>query len=729
MGKKQNISVNIQLDAKIDQVQKNLNELRKNFSKISLSDSIQNEFSNLFANIEKEFEKIAKHTASGKLNLIDAGSVEKSINKINDLYASLSRKMQQRGVAKAGLKEDEAVLNSLVVATKLCEKASKSNVIQENKLVEALEEEKQKREALLELQQQQQTVTEEELQAQNLKIEAAKRAERAAKKELEAKKAALDEKIANSNGVYSEAQMGQKGSGLRKTKAYREYQAATTNYTQAKDTTKKEKETIKTMTTAKMQAEEMKKVEDAIVAATEKLKQFQETGAKENLSEALKKAKEQLQSFTNVDFTKYGIKIEDIQSVEQLQQVLEELQQTTDKKTAKNLKEIAKRVEEVGKVCEDTTGDIKNSTNALNDQNEKAKQVDAFYDRVKAILSFKGATQLLQAAIRNAISTIKELDATMTEMSVVTDLNVGDYWDQLPEYTKRANELGLAINDVYKADTLFYQQGLKTEEVIAISTETMKMARIAGLDTAEATDRMTAALRGFNMELNEASAQKIADVYSELAAITAADVDEISTAMTKTASIASSAGMEFETTAAFLSQIIETTRESAETAGTALKTVIARFQELKKSPGEIGEVDGEIVDANKIETALRSVGVALRDSSGQFRDLDDVFLELSSKWDTLDKNTQRYIATIAAGSRQQSRFIAMMSDYSRTQELVSAANNSAGASAAQFEKTMDSLESKLAKLKNAWNEFSMGILESDLNNDCYKDWEQNLLCL
>jgi hypothetical protein len=38
-----------------------------------------------------------------------------------------------------------------------------------------------------------------------------------------------------------------------------------------------------------------------------------------------------------------------------------------------------------------------------------------------------------------------------------------------------------------------------------------------------------------------------------LAAITAADVNEISDAMTKTASIASSAGMEFETTAAFLS--------------------------------------------------------------------------------------------------------------------------------------------------------------------------------
>ena len=97
------------------------------------------------------------------------------------------------------------------------------------------------------------------------------------------------------------------------------------------------------------------------------------------------------------------------------------------------------------------------------------------------------------------------------------------------------------------------------------------MARIADIEAAEATDYMTAALRGFNMELNETSAQRINDVYSKLAAITASNTQEISVAMTKVASLANNANMEFETTAAFLSQLVETTRESAETAGTALK--------------------------------------------------------------------------------------------------------------------------------------------------------------
>ena len=406
--------------------------------------------------------------------------------------------------------------------------------------------------------------------------------------------------------------------------------------------------------------------------------------------------------------------VDNVKDFDELKKIVQKLDKDALSKVDKSVKNFVKQlklmeeqVDQVGEALEDSADSIKNQEAAL-------ARANAIEDRIKSFLGFAGATEVLKTSARRATATIKELDATMGEMAVVTDLTVGDYWDQLPEYSQRASDLGVSINSAYKAATLYYQQGLKANEVTALSAETLKMAQIAGLDAADATDKMTAALRGFNMELNETSAQRVSDVYSELAAITAADTKEIANAMTKTASIASNAGMEFETTAAFLSQIIETTRESAETAGTAMKTVIARFQELKKDPAEIGEVDGEIVDANKIETALRSVGVSLRDANGQFRDLDDVFLELSSKWDTLDTNTQRYIATIAAGSRQQSRFIAMMSDYGRTQELVTAANNSAGASQRQFEKTMETLQYKLTQLKNAWDEFSMGILESDL---------------
>ena len=324
--------------------------------------------------------------------------------------------------------------------------------------------------------------------------------------------------------------------------------------------------------------------------------------------------------------------------------------------------------------------------------------------------------------IHGAIDTITDLDAAMTETAVVTDFSVSDMWGRLREYTDLANKLGATTQGAYETMTLYYQQGLDTKATFELGEETMKMARIAGMDYSEATDMMTAALRGFNMELNQTSAQHINDVYSELAAITASDTYEISEAMTRTASIAASAGLDFDIASAYLAEAIETTREAPENIGTAMKTIVARFAGLTKDPSELSQdmqeaLEGEVVEANRVEAALRAAGVQARDSNGEFRNLSDVFLELNEKWDSLDLMTQRYVATQAAGTRQQSRFIAMMQNYDRTMELVNATKNSKGSSQKQFEKTLESMASKVNNLKNAWNEFTMNISNSDMVKD------------
>lgn len=385
----------------------------------------------------------------------------------------------------------------------------------------------------------------------------------------------------------------------------------------------------------------------------------------------------------------------------------------------------AQQVENINK-------ELVNGSNILQEQTGKWREADAaaqdyasstyrLSDQLKDLqkstqyfFSLRSMINLFKRGIDQAVESVRNLDAAMTETAVVTTYSVGDMWAKLPEYTANANKLGATIQDMYESTTLYYQQGLNTEQAMSIATETMKMARIAGLEAADATDMMTAALRGFNMEINEMSAQRINDVYSNLAAKTASNTEELGTAMQRTASIAHSAGMSFEGTAAFLAQAIETTREPAENLGTAMKTIVARFQEMKKNPLELVEVDGEEVSYNKVDEALQSIGVSLKDANGQFRDLDKVFLDISAKWDSLSQTQQRYIATIAAGSRQQSRFIAMMSNYGRTVELMAYANDSAGASQEQFGKTLESFEAKVNKLKNAWQQFTMGLANEKL---------------
>ena len=446
----------------------------------------------------------------------------------------------------------------------------------------------------------------------------------------------------------------------------------------------------------------------------------------------LAKVKQKLTELTSADID--GTKLQSIrqalaeitqQDISKIPTDLNQLKKTIDSLHANQLEEVEQKLEELaraaheaGEGAEGLGGKVKGFGDDIADMDSRMGEVDMLKRRIQYFFGLDNAVQLVKRTMRDAYQTVKDLDKAMTETAVVTDFSVGDMWAQLPEYTRRANELGVTTQAAYEAATLYYQQGLNTNEVMAMANETLKMARIAGLDAAEATDRMTNAIRGFNMEINTMNAQRIDDVYSRLAAISASNVDEISTAMTKVASLAHNANMEFETTAAFLAQIIETTRESAETAGTALKTVVARFSEVKKLVDENQlrgtDEEGQEINVNKVSEALRTAGIDLNKYFLGEVGLDDIFMELASKWDSLTTLQQRYIATQAAGSRQQSRFIALMSDYARTQELVGEAYKANGASAKQFEKTQESLESKLAKLKNAWNEFAMGILNSDL---------------
>ena len=398
---------------------------------------------------------------------------------------------------------------------------------------------------------------------------------------------------------------------------------------------------------------EMSKINSGITQKTQEIKQLEQ--AIENLKtkvgvEGLKKA---LKDALDIDISDDLLKSE--QGLESLKNQLNELDNKSLSELIKKLSDMGINTEQAKQYVEQLTGTMVELGDSAKDINRANQEMEQLKNQVFQFFSIGNAVQLFKRAVKSAFDTVKKLDATMTETAVVTDFTVSDMWEQLPTYAAEANKLGAAINDLYGSTTLYYQQGLRTKAAMALGIETTKMARIANIAAADATNLMTAALRGFNMELNETSAQKVNDIYSELAAITAADTQEIGVAMSKTASIASSANMELETTAALLSQIIETTREAPETAGTAMKTIIARFSEVKElvNQGQLtGEdTEGEIIDVNKIQGALRSVGISMNEFFKGTEGLDDVLLKLASKWDTLDFTTQRYIATTAAGSR------------------------------------------------------------------------------
>ena len=689
------------VNANIDPIKAAANGLQQAFGKLKLSDSLQSSLDKTFSKLNNEIQNFESLASKGFTNLGDVSKAEKSFIKITDLLEQLKNQSKsitglepEKFLPKESIERVNSLRKSWGDLKKIADKG-----IENNAKIKAQNSEIKKAEQAV----QNLTSQYNKLNSENKSLSSSKGINT---KQINEYKTQIEEARKAQEQLLAS---GEKKSGAEYQDLEQQVKSANAAIAQLEKTNRSYDTTIqKNKATMNGLKTEISSTNASVTDMKNELTKLQDEAKN---PEGLAQLRQQLAALKNINIDEIPTDLEEIK------QVIDNLNSEELKKITQRLKEIDTSAEGVAPAvdkCGDAFDAMKNSAQGLD---QTAREVENLHNQVLQFFSIGNAVQLFKRAVKSAFDTVKELDATMTETAVVTDFTVSDMWDKLPTYAAEANKLGAAINDLYSSTTLYYQQGLQTKEAMALGIETTKMARIANIEAAEATNLMTAALRGFNMEVNETNAQKVNDIYSELAAITAADTNEIGIAMSKTASIASSANMEFETTAALLSQIIETTREAPETAGTAMKTIIARFSEIKElvSQGQLtGEdTEGEIIDVNKIQGALRSVGISMNEFFKGTEGLDDVLLKLASKWDTLDFTTQRYIATTAAGSRQQSRFIAMMSDYSRTQELVSAAYNSTGASQEQFEKTLDGLDAKLTKLKNAWDQFAMGLANNE----------------
>ena len=320
--------------------------------------------------------------------------------------------------------------------------------------------------------------------------------------------------------------------------------------------------------------------------------------------------------------------------------------------------------------------------------------------------SFTAIVRTAISAIKDIVSTYQELDDNLSAISAVSGIATESLWGDMPQMIDNANKLALSVDDLTNGMLLFYQQGLSTEETEIRLNAAGKMAAISQQDLSTAVDQLTSTMNAFNMTGEDA--QNVVDVFANMAGKTATDVEELATAMARTASIAKNAGMTFEQTTAFIATMEETTRLSAETIGNSMKSIIARFQKLKEDPDSLLE-DG--VNANDVEKALKKADVALRDTEGNFRNIGDVIMELSAKWDTLDTNTQKYIATMAAGTQQSSNFIALVGNYQSNVDNLAYAMDSAGAAEEQFQAVGNNLSAALQRLDNNFTALKTSFLE------------------
>lgn len=126
--------------------------------------------------------------------------------------------------------------------------------------------------------------------------------------------------------------------------------------------------------------------------------------------------------------------------------------------------------------------------NRLEQVKAQEQALGKFQGLVQRWFSIYTVVRMVRQGLQSIKKTLQELDKTITNIAIVTDKGQDELWGQMQSYINMARQYGVAISGVYEVSQLFYQQGLQQNDVMALTEQTLKMARISGLEYADATN-------------------------------------------------------------------------------------------------------------------------------------------------------------------------------------------------------------------------------------------------
>lgn len=316
--------------------------------------------------------------------------------------------------------------------------------------------------------------------------------------------------------------------------------------------------------------------------------------------------------------------------------------------------------------------------------------------------------QSIMNGAHQAVQYVKDLDASLTNIMMVTDYSK----EQMNEYAKSANEAAKALGSTTVAMTdatlVFAQQGFdlnKSDQLAQLST---KLANASQQDTATTSDQITAYMNAYGLDNNIEKLSSALDSWAEVANVSAADVQELAAASQKAASTANTVGVNMDQLAAQIATIESVTREAPENIGNGLKTIYARFSDIG-----MGETLDDGVNLGTVTGTLEKVGVSVLGSDGKMRQVGSIMEDLMKVWSNIDSTQKNAIATTLAGKYQLARFEALMNRSDMYNEYKGASQNADGTLDVMNEKYINSIEGRMNKLQATFEETIGKFFETD----------------
>ena len=333
---------------------------------------------------------------------------------------------------------------------------------------------------------------------------------------------------------------------------------------------------------------------------------------------------------------------------------------------------------------------------------EFGKQSGLAIRRFAAFSAVTGVVYAFTNAINSAFKEFVQFDRQLVRLSQVTGTSIAGLSGITNEITKLSTNLGVASSDLMQVSVTLAQAGLTATETKTALEALAKSALAPSFDNLNQTVEGSIALMK-QFSLSSGELEGALGSINAVAASFAVEAGDIIKAIQRTGGVFASASAGVAEGSEALNQFIavftsvrSTTRESAETIATGLRTIFTRIQR------------GSTIEA------LKEFGITLTDLEGKFVGPFEAIRRLSEGLSGLDPRDLRFneIVEQLGGFRQIGKVIPLLQQFSTAQKALavaqggqdSLAKNAAQAQASlavQFEKTRQSFVALVRDIGNS----------------------------
>lgn len=290
--------------------------------------------------------------------------------------------------------------------------------------------------------------------------------------------------------------------------------------------------------------------------------------------------------------------------------------------------------------------------------------------------------------MQDAIKTIIEMDDALTNLNKVVELSGSQLDDMRASAIELGKSMGISATEILRGMAEFGRVAKVTDDIKELTRVATLASNVTTLTADAAAKAIVSTMITFKQEVKDAS--HIIDSFNEVQNNFRVSAEDLADSIGKVGAAARQAGISMEELEGYTAAIVSSTGITGSVAGTALKSIISRTYRI----GTEGETS-----AGEVEKTLAGIGIAVRDTSKEFRSFDSIMADLAKKWDTLSNVTKQNIAQTMAGTYHYSRLISLLDNYNIAQSARTKAINSENSALDENAKYLNSITGKLGTLR------------------------------